>query len=369
MLRIFNFKMVFFAGFVVLSTMQVGFSLDNNSEHLVSPELLKNAGLEILWESALPTKENESLDKLLLVGDRVYAISDKSYVLSVNKENGRTIFTKTVKPAGLKMERLNLLDGKLFSIAGDKLIEINPDTGVETNSMDFDFSIKCPVESNSSHLYLSGSDKRLHVMDKEGGVEYFNVAADNHSLITSIIAEEDFVIFGTDQGNVISMLPDEPKRLWQFDVSEAIPGIIIKDGMSLFFASEDTNVYRLDITDMLMHRFVWKCQMAGMLRTSPRVTKDVVYQQVYSKDLTAIDKYSGSILWSLPDGIDLLAEYKGKAYVITKGQTLVVMENPTRRKLYSVNFKGISKHASNTTDSKIYIADKSGRIACLKPFK
>ena len=369
MLRMFNLKKVLFAGFVVLSIMQIGFSLEKNSNHLVSPELLKNAGLEIVWESVLPTKDNESLEKLLLVGDHVYAISDRSYVLSLDKENGRTIFTKTVKPAGLKIEGLNLLDGKLFSIAGDKLIEINPDTGVETNSMDFDFSIKCPPGINSSYLYLSGSDNRLHVMDKEGGLEYFNVAADNHSLITSIITEEDFVIFGTDQGNVICMLPNEPKRLWQFDTSEAIPGLIIKDGMSLFFASEDTNVYRLDITDMLMHRFIWKCQMAGMLRTSPRVTEDVVYQQVYSKDLTAIDKYKGSILWSLPDGIDLLAEYKGRAYVITKDQILVVMENSTGKKLYSVNFEGVTKNASNITDSKIYIADKTGRIACLKPFK
>jgi outer membrane protein assembly factor BamB len=235
--------------------------------------------------------------------------------------------------------------------------------------MDFDFSIKCPVGSNSSYLYLSGSDNRLHVLDKEGGLEYFNVAADNHSLITSVIAEEDFVIFGTDQGNVICMLPDEPKRLWQFNASDAIPGFIIKDGMSLFFASTDTNVYRLDITNMLMHSFAWKCQMAGMLRTSPCITRDVVYQQVYSKDLTAIDKYSGSILWSLPDGIDLLAEYKGKAYVITNMQTLVVMENSTGKQLYSVNFGGVSKYASNTEDSKIYIADKTGRINCLKPFK
>ena len=109
--------------------------------------------------------------------------------------------------------------------------------------------------------------------------------------------------------------------------------------------------------------------MAGMLRTSPRVTRNVVYQQVYSKDITAIDKYSGSILWSLPDGVDLLAEYNGKAYVITKEQTLVVMENSTGRKLYSVNFRGISKYTSNTIDSKIYVADEIGRIACLKPFK
>ena len=369
MLRIFNFKIVFFAGFLVFSVMQASFSSEKNSEHLVSPELLKKAGLEIVWESVLPTKENESLEKLLLVGYRVYAISNKSFVLSINKDDGRTIFAKTVTPAGLKIERLNLLDGKLFSVAGDELIEINPDTGIDTNSMAFDFSIECPPAINSSYLYLSGSDKRLHVLNKEDGLEYFNVAADNHSSITSIIAEEDYVIFGTDQGDIISMLSDEPKRLWKFDATEAIPGLIIKDGESLFFASEDTNVYRVDIQDKFKHKFIWKCQMDGMLKTSPRVTEDIIYQQVYSKDLTAIDKFRGSILWSLPDGIDLLAVYKGKAYVITRDQTLTVMENSTGRKLYSVNFRGVSKYASNTIDSKIYIADKTGRVACLKPFK
>jgi outer membrane protein assembly factor BamB len=369
MLIVSKLRIIIFVGLVILSTVQVGFTGEKDSERLISPELLKHAGLEIVWESALPTKNDESLERLLFVGDCIYAISDESYVLSLNRENGKTIFAKEVTPAGLQVEELNLLDGKLISIAGNKLIEFNPETGIESNSMDFDFSIMCPAEINSLHLYLSGSDKRLHVLNKEDGLEYFDVGAESDSLITSIIAYEDYVIFGTDQGNVISMMSAEPKRLWQFNASEAIPGLIIKDGMSLFFASEDTNVYRVDIPDMFRHRLVWKCQMAGMLKTTPRVTRNVVYQQVYSKDLTAIEKYSGSILWSLPGGIDLLAEDKGRAYVMTKNETLVVMENSTGKRLYSVNFKGISRYTSNTTDSKIYVADKSGRIACIKPVK
>jgi hypothetical protein len=44
-----------------------------------------------------------------------------------------------------------------------------------------------------------------------------------------------------------------------------------------------------------------------------------------------------------------------------------VMDNIKSKKLYSVNFAGVSKHASNITDDKIYIADNLGRIACLQP--
>jgi len=66
-------------------------------------------------------------------------------------------------------------------------------------------------------------------------------------------------------------------------------------------------------------------------------------------------------------GVDLLAEANGKAYVITNVGTLVVMDNKKAKQLYSVNFANVSRYAANVADSKIYIGDKAGRVACLKP--
>ena len=72
-------------------------------------------------------------------------------------------------------------------------------------------------------------------------------------------------------------------------------------------------------------------------------------------------------MWSVPGGVDLLAEASGKAYVITDERTLVVMDNIRAKKLYSLNFAGVSRHAANIADMKIYVADTRGRIACLQP--
>jgi len=99
------------------------------------------------------------------------------------------------------------------------------------------------------------------------------------------------------------------------------------------------------------------------------VTQQVVYQSVPRKGLTAIDKQSGQFMWSVPGGVDLLAEAKDRAYVITKNRTLVVMDNLSSKKLYSVNFAEVTRHTANITDSKIYIADEHGRIACLEPVR
>ena len=101
----------------------------------------------------------------------------------------------------------------------------------------------------------------------------------------------------------------------------------------------------------------------------PRVTQAIVYQYVRNEGLVAIDKKSGKLIWQLAEGVDLLAEADGKSYVIAKDGKMVVMDNKKRKRLRSVNFAGVSRYAVNTIDSKIYIADETGRIACVKPIE
>jgi len=332
---------------LLFAIVQNSVAAQGGSQWLVSPKLLEHANLKMLWENKLPIKKAESLEQLLILGNRIYAISDRNYTVSLNRENGNMIFGRVVAPDGLPIEGLKLYGDELISIAGTKLIEIDPNSGAH---------------------YLSGVDRRLHTLRADDKVQIFEVAAENESMITSIIAHDISVIFATAAGNVISMMPDSPRRLWQFDAAGGIAGPIVRDGMSLFFASKDTNVYRVDMVGLPERKLlVWKYQTAGVLEKEPRVTQEVVYQYVPRKGVTAIDKENGTFLWSVPGGVDLLAEAKGRAYVITKNSTLVVMDNLSAKRLYSVNFAEVSRYTANITDSKIYIADERGRIACLQP--
>ena len=45
------------------------------------------------------------------------------------------------------------------------------------------------------------------------------------------------------------------------------------------------------------------------------------------------------------------------------------MDNAKAKQLYSINIALPIKYATNTADSKIYITDAEGRIACLEPAK
>ena len=368
MLGMFRYKIALPMGLLVLCVIQNSFAAESSSQRLVSSELLKHANLKILWVNKLPIIKDESLERLHILGNRVYAISNQNYMVSLNRANGNMIFGRTVAPAGLPIAGLKLYGDKLISITGSKIFEIDPESGLEQRAMDVGFSIACPADRNSTFFYVSGIDRRLHIFRAKDKVQIFEVSADNGSMITSVIADETFVVFATEAGNVISIAPNRPTRLWQFDAADAIAGTIIRDGMSLYFASKNTNVYRIDIVGLPeRRRLVWKYQTDGILEQTPRVTQGIVYQYVRRKGLTAIDKENGSFLWSVPGGAELLAEYKGKAYVITENNKLVVMDNVKAKRLYSVNFSGVTKHAANIIDGKIYIADKYGQIACLQP--
>jgi hypothetical protein len=367
MARILKNKYVFLTSLIVLCMLKYS-SAAEEPQWLVSPKLLEHANLKILWENNLSIKNNESLEQLIILGDSIYAISNQNYMVSMNKENGNIIFRGIVAPEGLPVAGLKLYGDTLISIVGTKLIEIDPQTGSQLQSTDVRFSIACPAARNSSFFYLSGADKRLHTLRAEDKVQIFEVAAENDSMITSIIAHDISIIFGTDAGNVVSITPDRPRKLWQFNAAGSIAGPIIRDGSSLFFASKDTNVYRVDMVGLpLKIQLIWKYQTAGVLDREPRVTQQVVYQNVPGKGLTAIDKQSGQFMWSVPGGVDLLTEARDRAYVITNNRKLVVMDNISTNKLYSINFAKVSRHTFNVMDSKIYIANEQGMITCLQP--
>jgi len=354
-----------------LSVAQSGFVESSNLKPLVSPELLKYAKLKMLWDNVFPIQKNEKLDRLLLFDNYFYALTNRNFMLSMNQKNGNIRFEKTIEATGLPITGLRLYDNELMYVNSDsKLVQINAQTGNVITTTNVGFSVACPVARNSKYFYIAGTDKRLHALHADNKVQAFEVAAENDSAITSVIADENFVIFATEAGNIICIAPDKPLRLWQFNAAGAIVGSPVRDGMSLFFACKDTNVYRVDMVGPPENdRLIWMYQTAAILEDAPVVTQDIVYQHVKGKGLSAINKQTGTALWQVPGGVDLLTETAKKAYVITNIRTLVVMDNVKAKKLYSVNFAEVSKYVSNTMDDKIYIADNLGRIACLQPVK
>jgi outer membrane protein assembly factor BamB len=107
-------------------------------------------------------------------------------------------------------------------------------------------------------------------------------------------------------------------------------------------------------------------QTGNAVLDPPIIGDKVVYQYVDVQGLYAIDKKSGRKIWQVEAGLNLLAENGSLAYVIAQPGLLVVMNNSTGKKLYSVNLAAVTDYAVNTTDSAFYIADNNGRLMSIK---
>ncbi len=333
----------------------------------LSKEMLGQAQLRLVWQETLGITAGEKFDTMTMLEDRLYLRSRQNHVWSMNRETGKQVFNRSIAPAGFPMLGWVAYENTLITVIDNQLVELDKNTGNQRRIVDLELSIVAPPVRNSQFYYVSAADRRLHVFRANDMVRLFKVAADNNSLLTSVVAGEDMVVLGTEAGNLIGLTTDAPKKLWQFNAAGPMAGPVIRDGRSFFFASKDTQVYRVDATAPTAATMPWRYQTEAILDRPPRVTAGVVYQYANGRGLTAIDKRSGRALWFLPEGIDVLAEAGGRAYVITKLSTLAVMENATGRQLYSVNFAPVTHYASNTLDANIYVADDQGHVACLRP--
>ena len=333
---------------------------------LVPRAMVASTELEIVWQFNLPMGERESLDQLFLCGNRLCALSSRNFLSCINRADGNVMFANSIASAGLPVADFEYYKGELITIVGDKLVELSADFGSEKTATNITFGAVCPVVRNDSFFYIAGADKRIHVLKADNKVKVFEVAADNGSSITSVLAEENFVVFTTEAGNVIRIAPDKSVKVWQFNAPAAIIGPVVHDTNSLYFACRDTCVYRLELSS---GDILWKYQTQGILDAAPQLGGKLVYQCVPDMGLAAIDKTTGKFVWQVKDGVGLLSESGDKTFVITKGGLLAAMDNVKAKQLYSVYLGLPVKYATNTADAKIYIADAEGRIACLEPAK
>ncbi len=334
---------------------------------MLSPNLLDHANLRSVWDLTLPLKNREKFVAIALLGDRLYLRSDQNYLWSLDRAKGEVVFSRSIAAPGIPVLGLTPYENTLISVIGNRLVELDIGSGREQRVSDLELSIVAPPVRNGEFFYVGAADRRLHVFRVKDLVRIFPVTADDDSLVTTVVADDNLVAFGTDAGDLVGMAPDAPKKLWAFKAPRAVAGPVIRDGNSFYFASFDTNVYRVDVAEGGVAGLAWKYQTEAVLDRAPAVTKDFVYQYAVGRGLTAIAKQTGKAAWSLPEGIDLLAEVGTRAYVITKDRTLTVMDNAAGKKLFAVNFAPVTHHAANTMDARIYLMDDTGRVTCLEP--
>ncbi len=334
---------------------------------LVSPQLLDRVGLEMGWQVNLPMKGTEKTARMYSFGKYLYVLSSKNYIYCIDKEKQAFRFGLQLAVRGLPICEPCYYDGQLWFMVGNELVVLDPKAGAISKKKRLKSagrSVVCGMARNKKYLYVPGSDKRLHALAIEGLWQMFMVAAEDGSQITSAVADDKFVVFATESGNVTRVMSAEPMRRWQYDVLGKITAPLVMDGEWIYVSSRNAKLCKLGIN---RGKAGWEDSFhAGTpLKKSVVVGKDVVYQPAGDKGLYAVDKETGKAVWHAAGGVDLLVEIGSKAYVYAKPGVLVAMDNASGKQLYSVNFGDVDKYAVNTAEELLYVADDGGRVMCI----
>jgi outer membrane protein assembly factor BamB len=335
-------------------------------EKLVSKDTLDAGDLELVWQSNVPLKQNEVISKLIIIDDRIYALSSQNYLVSFNRENGKPVFSSQIGQPGFAVIGLDKYDGQLYSVIGNRLTQIDNLTGQPVAEKAFEYGLVCPASRNDNFFYIGVTDNTVHTLKADNKVEVFKVAAESASPVSAILADDGFCIFSTDTGDVICIAPERPRKIWQFNAAGSVLGPLVRDDENIYIASKDTNIYCLILST---GKLKWKYPSGMMPAESPLITSQYLYQNAGDRGLFALTK-DGNFLWQIPDAEDILSESAGRAFVLTKSKDLLVVDIKSGKRLGTQKLSGINNFASNNLDSKMYLADSvSGRIACLKPIE
>jgi outer membrane protein assembly factor BamB len=334
-----------------------------NTEPLVSHTLIQESGWRYNWQISLPLKKGETIERLNVFGSNLFAITSSNVLFCVDRQSGRVRSLTQIGTPGLPVSSPTYYEGHVGYVVGNAVKVFDPRSGTIIFERAFPQigSSKGGLTRNSKYLYVAGSDNRLHVINVDGYWQQFEASAQNDAPIVSVVATENIVVFATLAGNVVGMSADAPRRLWQFDATGDIQGQVRLDGDAVYFGSEDSKLYKLNLgTGKLM----WSSPFhsGGPIRSSLTVGSELVYVYNDLNGMYGVHKETGKAAWQAPSGRQMVCETPSRSFVFADAGVIKVMDNAAGRELYSVNFANVSRTAQNTDSPVMFLGDATGRV-------
>jgi outer membrane protein assembly factor BamB len=338
-----------------------------NSVPLISPELIAESEWTHNWQLNLPLKKKEKIEEMGVLGPDLFVMTDSNVLFCIDREKGKVRFTTQLSASRLPIHKPFYYDEKFWFMVGNEMLVFDPAVGditIRETFQQIGSSAESGLARNETHIYISGSNNRLHAINVDGYWQQFIATADNDSPIVSIAATDEIVVFATQAGNIVGMTPDKAQKLWQFDATGNIKGQIVLDGDHVYIGSFDSKLYKLGLESGML---LWSTPFhsGAPIRDSFTVGKDVIYLYNTLNGLYGVDKNTGQSVWQVLSGEGMVCETNEKGFVFALPGILKAMDNKNGKELYSVNIAGVQRYAHNTTDAVMYLADEQGRITSI----
>jgi outer membrane protein assembly factor BamB len=335
------------------------------------------------WSADLLLKD-DAVEHVYLREDMVVAYSKKHTAYVMNKAGGAIRFTAELGQSVVPVhEPLVLKDRIVFPT--EATLELYRRDGRFERSYKTSSTIRTNAAAapTGNKLYFgvdARNSGRLVAVDTVPSQyrpvnETWELMSDRAAPIFAAPAVAAGVVYAAfGDGEVYAVNADSRAAIWAtstgqtFQTYGPVKGDLRVDDFGLYVASADTKFYCLDKTQ---GRKKWEFYAGGILKDTPEVTSTMVYLPVQGRGVVAIDKTNGPTVreakWTIKDAVKLLAEDERYAYLQRSDNVVLAIEKATGEQRFTSRRTDFVAFATNTKDSTIYAATKTGQVVAITP--
>jgi outer membrane protein assembly factor BamB len=153
-----------------------------------------------------------------------------------------------------------------------------------------------------------------------------------------------------------------------FNTSGKFLSDIKVDDFGVYASNTDSKLYCLDRVN---GHIKWMYYASVPLKTSPVVTANMVYQYVDGTGIVAIDKTNGTFnrspKWAVKGAVQVLSEDQQLIYLRRRDNRLLAVDKSSGEVVFTSKAHPFEVFATNSKDSIIYGATRSGSVWAIRP--
>lgn len=185
------------------------------------------------------------------------------------------------------------------------------------------------------------------------------------------LADQSYCAFASTDGFLYTMLGGEKPGMWtRYEAAAPFSGCLAAGNQAFYAGSIEGVIAKVGVDDKLGN-LNWDFTTGEPLTASPLVVGERVYVANESGRMHCIDDQNGNSIWSEVGlrVVQPLAVASGKLYCTTLAGEIVAVNAENGRFLASSSAIPIAATVVNQVSDRLYVADTSGRLQCLRPIQ
>ena len=394
---------------VAVSLAAGGCSSARTPVSLTHASVLAKAGLQSYWHVSLNLQAGEKVERLFLIDENLYCLTDTNYLLAVDAAKGVRKWSRKIAEPGVKvyppchgnavhlekelpgvvkiatpvvLEALPAFDLVLVNTP-DYMLAFDRGTGELRRKITFDgrpdeFVASTGGGCDGRFYYVGATNGRCYAFRLNEGVfawilrtgELLSAAPKCHNPGGSqrvFLGGEDGEYYVLKAGSLLAQVwPPEGSRNWAA-MAGPVTAEFHVDDRACFIPCVNRRVYAFSLGGGAA---LWRFTCGGPLADNIQVSDNTVFQYARGDKLYAIDPANGKMRWAMRKGRRVLASMSAgdvpMTYLVDDAGSLLVVDEILGKVRASIPLTGVDLFADNTSAPAVYLGSRGGGLYCLR---